>query len=66
MTTIKTFYHSLDEYHTEVVRFYDGSSIRYEGKGEVHVNCTNDEHMIFENIVYLTSVKDYHLNFEKA
>ena len=54
MTSIKTFYHSLDESHTGVVRFYDGSSIRYEGKSEVHVDCPNDERMIFENIVYIT------------
>ena len=54
MTTIKTFYYSLDESHKGVVRFYDGSSIMYERKGEVHVDCTKDERMIFENIVYST------------
>ena len=43
MTSMKTFYHSLDESHKGVVRFVDGSSIRYEGKGEVQVECTNGE-----------------------
>ena len=43
MTCMKTFYQSLDESHQRVVRFGDGSSSRYEGKGEVHVECTNGE-----------------------
>ena len=58
MTSMKTFYHSLDESHKGVVRFDDGSSIRYKGKGEVHVDYTNDERMIFENIFYITQVED--------
>ena len=33
MNSMKTFYQSLDESHKGVVRFSDGSSIRYEGKG---------------------------------
>ena len=41
MTDMKTFYQSLDESYKGVVRFGDGSSIKYEGKGEVHVECTN-------------------------
>ena len=39
ITGMKTFYQSLDESHKRVVRFDDGSSIRHEGKGEVHVDC---------------------------
>ena len=41
MTRMRTFYHSLGESHKGVVRFGDGSSIRYEDKGEVHVDCTD-------------------------
>ena len=36
MSNMKTFYQSFDESHKGVVRFGDGVSIRYEGKGEVH------------------------------
>ena len=41
ITGMKTFYQSLHESNKGAVRFGDGSSIRYEGKGEVHVKCTN-------------------------
>ena len=54
LTGIKIFYQSLDESHKGVVRFGDGSSIRYEGKGEVHMECTNGERMIFENVLYMS------------
>ena len=40
-----------------MVRLDDGSSIKYDSKCEVHVDCTNGEHMIFENIVYLPMLK---------
>ena len=53
MTCMKTFYQSLDKSHKRVVRFGDGSSIRYKGKGEVHVDCTNGEQMIFENVRHI-------------
>ena len=57
MTGIKTFYQSLDESHKGVVRFTDGSLIMYEVKGEVHVDCTCGERMIFENILYTPKLK---------
>ena len=40
-----------------MVRFDDGSSMRYESKCEVHVDCTNGERMIFDNIVYIPKLK---------
>ena len=43
MIDMKTFYQSLDESPKRMVRFSDSSSISYEDKGEVHVDCTNDE-----------------------
>ena len=58
MTGMKAFYLFLDESHKGVVRFGDGPSIRYEGKGEVHMGCTNSERMIFENIFLYTSIED--------
>ena len=57
MTGIKTFYHSLDESYKGMVRFDDGSSIMYERKGEVHVDSTNGESMIFENVFYIPKLK---------
>ena len=48
MTGMKTFYQSLDESHKGVVRFVDGYSIRYEGKGEVHLDFRNSERMILK------------------
>ena len=43
MTGMKIFYQSLDKSHKGVVIFGDGSSLRYEGKGEVPVDYTNVE-----------------------
>ena len=40
-----------------MVRFNDSSSIRRAGKGEEHVDCTNGECMIFENILYIPKLK---------
>ena len=57
MNGMKTFYQSLDEPHQGVVRFGDGSSIRYEGKGKVHVACTNGQRIIFENVLYIPKLK---------
>ena len=57
MTIMKTFYHSLDEYHKRVVRFSDGSSIKYEGKGGVHMDCTKGDCMIYENVLYIPKFK---------
>ena len=53
MTGMKTFYHPLDGSYKRVVRFGDGYLIRYEGKGKVHINCTNGERMIFDNVFYI-------------
>ena len=47
------------------MRFGDGSSIRYEVKGEVHVDCSNVEHMIFENIFYIRKLKTNVLSLGK-
>ena len=65
MTGMKTFYQSLDESHEGVVRFGDRSSIRYEGKGEVHVECLNGERMIFKNVLYIPKLKTNILSLGK-
>ena len=45
--------------------FGDGYSIRYEGEGKVHVDCTNDEHMIFQNVLYIPKFKTNILSLGK-
>ena len=65
MTSMKTFYQSLDESHKGVVRFGDDSSIRYKGKGEVHVDCTNGKRRIFENVLYKPKLKTNILSLGK-
>ena len=65
MTGMKTFYQSLDESHKGVVTFGDDSSIRYEGKGEVHMECTNGEQMIFENVLDIHKLKTNILSLGK-
>ena len=64
MTGMKTFYQYLDESHKGMVRFSDGSLVRYEGKGEVHVECTNGERMIFKNVLYIPKLKTNILIFK--
>ena len=65
MTDMKTFYQSLNESYKGVVRFGDGSSIRYEGKGKVHVDYTNSEQLIFENLLYIPKLKTNILRLRK-
>ena len=65
MTSMETFYQSLDESQKGVVRFGDGSSIMYEGKGEVHVECTNGERMIFKNVLFIPKLKTNILSLGK-
>ena len=47
------------------MRFGDGSSIRYEGKGEVHVDFSNGKCMIFNNVLYIPKLKPPILSFLK-
>ena len=65
ITGMKTFYQSLDESRKGVVIFGDGSAIRYEGKCQVHVECTNGERMIFKNFLYLPKLKTNILSLGK-
>ena len=65
MPGMKTSYQSLDESHKGVVRYGDGSSIRYEDKGKVRVECTNGERMIFKNVLYIPKLKTNILSLGK-
>ena len=65
MIDMKTFPQSLDKSHKGVVRFGDDSSVRYKGKGEVHVEYTNSERMIFENVLYIPKLKTNILSLGK-
>ena len=57
MAGMKTFYLFLDESHKGVVRFGDCSPIMYEGTGEVHVDCTDGQRMIIEDVLYIPKLK---------
>ena len=55
--TIRYFYHYLDKNQKGILRFGDDSSIKYKGKGDVHMDYTNDEHMIFETVHFIPNLK---------
>ena len=53
MTGIKTVFHSIDEETKGVVRFGDGSFIKYEGRGVIIILCKNGEVMALKEVLYL-------------
>ena len=53
-------YQSLDKINKGIVRFGNGFSISlsiFLCKGEVHVDCTNGEYMIFKNVLCTPKLK---------
>ena len=40
-------------------------SIKYDGKGDIHTKCTNDEHMIFLNVSFMPNLKTKILSLGK-
>ena len=53
MIVNKFFFQKNDENHKGKVRFDDGSTIRYEGKGDILVIFKNNEEMVITNVLYL-------------
>ena len=45
--------------------FRQSSSIRYEGKGEVHVDYTTGKRIIFQSVIYIPKLKTNILSLEK-
>ena len=65
MIGIKAFFHSIDEEKKSVVRFGDGSFIKYEGRGVIIVLCKNGEEMELEGVLYLQDLKTNILSLRK-
>ena len=48
-----------------VVRFGDGSFIKYEGRGVIIILCKNGEEMELEGVIYLPDLKNNILSLGK-
>ena len=57
MTSIKSLFYSIDEQKTRNVKFGDGSSIKYEGRGTIIVMCKNGEEIELKGVLYLPRLK---------
>ena len=57
MTGKKSFFHKIDENKKGRVKFGDGSTIPYEGKGNVSVTFKTVEVLIIQNVLYLPDLK---------
>ena len=57
MTGIISFFHSINKNETGNVKFGDGSSIKYEERGNVVVICKNGEEINLEGVLYLPKLK---------
>ena len=49
---INTVFNFLDDTKNGVVSFGDGSTINYEGKGRIHVQCSDGNTLQLENVIY--------------
>ena len=65
MTGEKSFFHQIKENHKGKVKFNDGSTIPYEGKGNIYVTFKTSEVMIILNILYLLDSKTNILSLGK-
>ncbi|XP_078437675.1 uncharacterized protein LOC144708301 [Wolffia australiana] len=61
----KSYFQTMNEDLKGLVRFGDGSSIKYEGKGDVLVNCKNGELMRFVNVLFVPNLKTNILSLGK-
>ena len=57
MTSIKSFFHFIDKHKTGNVKFGDGSSIKYEGRGTIIVICKNGKEIELKGVLYLPKLK---------
>ena len=65
MTGIKSFFHSIHKHKTGNVKFGDGSSIKYEGRGTIIVMCKNGEEIEIKGVLYLPKLKTNILSLGK-
>ena len=65
MTGKKEFFHNIDDNMKGRVRFSDGSTIPYKGKGDISVTLKNGEILLIQNVLYLPDLKTNILSLEK-
>ena len=65
MTGKKVFFDNIDENKKGKVKFGDGSSIPYEGKGDISVTLKTCEVLIIPNVLYLPDLKTNILSLGK-
>ena len=61
----RAFFHNIDENQRGRVKFDDGSTIQYEGKGNISVTLKTAEVLIIPNVLYLTDLKTNILSLRK-
>ena len=65
MTGKKVFFHNIDKNMKGRVKFGDGSTIPFEGKGNINVTLKNGEILLIQNVLYLPDLKTNILSLEK-
>ena len=65
MTCKRAFFHNIDENKRGSAKFGDGSTIPYEGKGNISVTLKTGEVLMFPNILYLPDLKTNILSLGK-
>ena len=65
MTSKKEFLHNINDNMKGKVRFGDGSTIPYEGKGDISVTLKNGEILLIQNVLYLPYLKTNILSLGK-
>ena len=65
MTGKKAFFRNIDENMKGRVKFGDGSTIPYEGKGTISVTLRNGEILLIHNVLYLSDLKTNILSLGK-
>ena len=65
MTGKRAFFHKIDENMKGRVKFGDGSTIPYEGKGNIFVTLKTGEILTISNVLYLRDLKTNILSLGK-
>ena len=65
MTGKWSFFHNIDENMKGRVKFGDGSTIPYEGKGNISVTLKTGEILIIPNVLYLSALMTNILSLRK-
>ena len=56
MTSMRSFFHSIDENQHGVIRFDNESSVMFEGKGSIVVNYPNGEELKLDGVLFVPSL----------